>query len=126
VAKQTINQNPQVLDLVLYAGDGLSFSLVVTNASSAPVNLDGTMQAQIRAARVDPDPPLAIFDIDLAGAAEGIAVLSLTGEQTQALSDGSPPEEKFIGVWDVEWTAVGAEPVTLCQGKVECLPDVSH
>ena len=119
MAKQTIAYEPQVLDLVLYAGDGVNFRLVVTDTGSAPVNLDGTMLAQIRSARDESDPPDAVFEVDLAEATDGIATLKLTGDQTQQLG-------KYSGVWDLQWTSTNAEPVTICQGKVECMLDVSH
>ena len=122
MAKQTIIYEPQVLDLVFYAGDGANFRLVVTDILGVPLDLTGVMLAQVRVKRDAPDPPDAVFNIDLTGHAEGIAVLSLTGEETQALS----PIAKYSGEWDLEWTATDAEPVTLCQGKVECMPDVSH
>lgn len=114
----TLNYDPQVLNLVLYAGDGAKFTLSVTTEGD-PTNLSGTMLAQIRLKRDSADPPDATFAIDLAGAVEGIAVLSLTGDQTQDLG-------KFTGVWDLEWTPTGKEPRTLMQGKVDCLLDVSH
>jgi hypothetical protein len=122
VAKQTITYDPQVLDLTLYAGDGANFRLVVTDTLAAPVNLTGSMLAQVRLARDSADPPDAVFSVDLTDAATGIAELSLTGEETQALA----PTEKYTGVWDLQWTPTGVEPITLCQGKLECLPDVSH
>lgn len=123
MAKQTITYVPQVLDLVLYAGDGAKFRLVVTDTAGAPVNLTGTMIAQVRVAREDVDPPKAEFTIDLSEATDGVATLELTGLQTHSLITDA---EKFIGVWDLEWTATDDEPMTLCQGKVECDPDVSH
>lgn len=123
MAKQTITYVPQVLDLILYAGDGALFRLVVTDVAGAPVDLSGSIIAQIRAAREDPDPALAEFTVDLSDMVAGVAVLELTGTQTHALITG---DDKFIGVWDAEWTIIGGEPMTLCQGKVECLPDVSH
>lgn len=122
MAKQALTYEPQVLDLSLYAGDGTSFRLVVKDALGAPIPLTGTMRAQIRAARNSPNPPKADFNIDLTDSANGIAVVSLTGDQTQLLAPSAP----FSGVWDLEWTATDAEPMTLCQGKVECNPDVSH
>jgi len=123
MAKQTITYIPQVLDLVLYAGDGTSFSLTVTDPTSVPVHLTGEMIAQIRLERDSIDPPLAEFEIDLTNAINGIAILKLTGDQTQVLILG---DAKFIGVWDLQWTPMGDEPMTLCQGKVECYPDVSR
>lgn len=119
MAKQTITYDPQILDLILYAGDGANFRLVVTDAEGAPVNLTGTMLAQVRLTRDSADPPSAVFNVDLTEAVDGIATLTLTGDQTQDLG-------KYTGVWDLEWTATDQEPVTLCQGKVECLPDVSR
>jgi hypothetical protein len=122
MAKQKITYEPQILDLVLYAGDGTSFSLTVTDPDGVPINLTGSMIAQIRTARETVDPPSAEFTIDLTDAALGIAVLELTGAETHALIT----PEKFEGVWDIQWTPSGGEPMTLCQGKVECYPDVSH
>lgn len=122
MAKQTITYTPQILDLILYAGDGVKFSLKFTEPTGTVINLTGSMIAQIRTEREVPDPPSAEFAIDLSDAILGIAVLELTGVQTHALVT----PQKFVGVWDVQWTPLGGEPTTLCQGKVECLPDVSH
>lgn len=122
MAKQTITYDPQILDLILYAGDGTEFRLVVTDAAAAPVPLTGTMIAQIRNQRDDVTVVTA-FDIDLAEADDGIAVVSLTGDQTQDLVTNGA---KFSGVWDLQWTPTAEEPRTLCQGKVECAPDVSR
>lgn len=121
-----INLTPEVLDLTLYAGDGFSFSLAVTDASADPIPLTGDMLAQIRVTRLETNPPATTFLINQDQATQGIVTLSLTGIQTQALSDGTPPTEKFVGEWDIQWTPINAQPITLCQGKVECLPDVSR
>lgn len=123
MAKKTINNVPQNVDLMLYAGDGTSFSLTVTDPDETPLDLTGAMIAQIRVERDSPDPASAEFDIDLTDAATGVAVLSLPGTATQALV---VDDIKFVGVWDVQWTPSGGEPLTLCQGKVECMPDVSR
>lgn len=122
VAKQTITYNPQVVDLILYAGDGTNFRLVVTDPLGVPVDLSGTMIAQIRKTRDAPDPPDAEFAADLSNAVGGIAGLELTGDQTHQLA----PVKEYAGVWDLQWTPTGTEPKTLCQGKVRCLPDVSR
>lgn len=122
MAKQSITYEPQVLDLIFYAGDGVNFRLVVTDSLAAPIDLTGSMLAQVRSKRDEPDPPDAVFAVDLSLHAEGIAILSLTGEETQALA----PITKYTGEWDLQWTATGEEPVTICQGKVECNPDVSR
>lgn len=123
MAKKTINYVPQSVDLMLYAGDGTSFSLTVTDPAGVPLNLTGAIIAQIRVERDSPDPPSAEFDVDLTDATAGVAVLSLPGTATQGLVVN---DVKFVGVWDVQWTPSGGEPMTLCQGKVECTPDVSR
>jgi hypothetical protein len=122
---------PPVLDLSFYAGDGIAFKLICTNDAEPPVPVDvsGVVVAQVRLDRAAEDPPIVTFSSDLAEAAAGIILLSLTGEQTQPLVTHvsvKPGSGKFTGVWDLEWTADGAEPRTLCQGKVECLADVSR
>jgi hypothetical protein len=122
MADQNISYVPQVLNLSFYSGDGGSFRIVAKDGNDAAINLTGTMRAQVRKTRTSPDPPDAIFSINLDDAADGIAVITITGEQTQLLA----PTSKYSGVWDLEWTPVGAEPMTLCQGTVECKPDVSH
>jgi hypothetical protein len=122
-----INVQPQVLDLALYAGDGVSFKLVCTNPAGAPIDVTGAVNAQVRLERLTEDPPLAEFTADMVDAYLGIVRLSLTGAQTQDLSEHpSSIEGKFTGVWDVQWTAAGAQPRTLCQGRVECVSDVTR
>lgn len=122
MVKKTIKYTPQTLDLELYSGDGSGLRFKLVDSANAPLNISGTLRAQVRATRDSVDPPLAEFSIDQTNASAGIVLIYLTGEKTQALA----PEEKFVGVWDLEWTPTNGEPLTLCQGKVECLPDVSH
>lgn len=127
MAKQSISYVPQTLDLAVYAGDGPSFTLNIKDVDGAPIDLTGTMRAQVRTKRYDPDPPDAEFEVDLTDHVNGVAILKLTGEQTEALFALTPTNKTFYtGVWDLEWTPDGAEPVTLCQGKLECVPDVTH
>lgn len=61
--------------------------------------------------------------MDGTDAANGVLVLTLTGDQTDALLNGG---NKFTGVYDIEWTPAGAEPVTLVQGGVTCERDVTR
>lgn len=120
---------PSVLDLALYAGDGISFKLICNDTATPPqpVNVTGDIQAQVRVDRSSADPPVAAFSADMVGADQGEVVLSLTGDQTQDMvDDPSATKGKFTGVWDVQWTATGGEPRTLCQGKVECVADVTR
>lgn len=117
-----IDLSPKIIDLVLYAGDGATFRLTILDKEGKAVPLIGTMDADIRVKRTDPDPPSTYFAIDLSNANDGIALLSLTGEQTQGLVS----EKKFQGVWDLQWTPTDKQPRTLCQGKVVCHNDVSR
>lgn len=119
----TINVQPSVLDLVLYAGDGVEFRLICTDSDEAPVDITGSVEAQIRTDRLSTDPPIVEFTVGMVDAYQGIIVLSLTGEQTQALVGDTG---KFTGVWDVAWEPAGAHSRTLCQGKVECVADVTR
>lgn len=121
--RQKLDFGPQQLDLdSLYAGDGITFRVIVTDAIGVAQNLTGTMKAQIRATYESEDPS-AEFEIDLDEAEDGIASLLLPGEQTAALVT---TDEPFEGVWDLEWTAEGEEPKTLVTGRVRCDPDVSR
>lgn len=118
-----IDLRPQALDLSLYAGDGVSLRLICTDGSGAPIDVSGTVKAQIRLDRTNDDPPLVEFTVNSTDAYQGIILLTLTGAQTQQLVDSSG---KFSGVWDVQWQASSAQPRTLCQGNVECVADVSR
>lgn len=120
-----INFQPQTLDLAMYAGDGVEFRLVCTNSAGAPIDVTGTVKAQIRTDRLAADPPLVEFAANVVDAYQGIVVLSLTGAQTKQLVTGSN-SGTFSGVWDIQWTPSGKQPRTLVQGKVECVSDVTR
>jgi hypothetical protein len=123
----SITLQPQVLDLALYAGDGVDFRLICTDNAANPVPITGTVMAQIRVDRTAPDSPVVEFEADLTDGDQGIILLSLTGDQTQQLMDDpSVSKGKFTGVWDVQWTPAGLQARTLCQGKVECVADVTR
>jgi hypothetical protein len=124
---QLLNLRPEVLNLFLYAGDGISFRMICTDTKNEPIDVSGDVKAQIRLEGDAPDPPLATFSVNATDAYKGIIVLSLTGEQTTALmGDPGNTIEKFTGVWDVQWTPGGSEPRTLCVGSVECVTDVTR
>lgn len=123
----SIALQPQVLDLSLYAGDGVEFRLICTDSANVPVPITGTVEAQVRVDREQTSDPVVEFLTDLAESGQGIVSLSLTGDQTQLLmADPSTVKGKFSGVWDVQWTPTGGEARTLCQGKVECVADVTR
>jgi hypothetical protein len=122
-----INLQPQVLDLSLYAGDGVDFKMICKDGAGAPIDITGVVNAQIRLERLTPDPPIAAFGVNVVDAYQGIVILSLTGEQTKNLSqDASSSNGKFVGVWDIQWTPADSQPRTLVQGKVECVADVTR
>jgi hypothetical protein len=119
-----LNVSPPVVDLTLYAGDDVEFRLICTDSGGNPVDVSGEMAAQIRVDRTLESTVLAEFEADMDAAADGIIILSMSDELTAGLiTDDSG---KFTGVWDAQWTASGSEVRTLCQGKVECLADVTR
>lgn len=120
VNAQAILQPPAV-KLALYAGDGSSIRLILDNVMGVPIPLSGAVTAQIRAARGD-SSSLQSFSVDLSGAASGVVVLGITGAQTASLASSGD----FVGVWDVQYTVTGGEPVTLVQGKVIVKQDVTR
>lgn len=123
----SVDLQPRFIDLKLYAGDGVQFRFTFRDNANALVNITGTVKAQIREKRLAVDPPVTEFDSDLTDGAEGVVILSLTGDQTQELvSHISSKNGKFNGVWDVEWEPEDSEPYTICQGKVECVADVTR
>jgi hypothetical protein len=121
MAKSKIDRTPETLDLVLYAGDGVSIRLGVTDNSDAPVTVTGELKAQIRTSRISPDVSAEFSAVPEEGT--GAVVISLTGEQTASLiTEG----ETFSGVWDVQWHPPNSEPVTLTMGAVTCNADVTR
>lgn len=114
---------PDKLDLALYAGDGASIRLTITDNLDVPVPLlPGEIKAQIRQTRLDADP-LAEFNFNIDDAVPNVVVITLNGTQTAALITD---EDRFLGVWDVQWIKENEDPVTLAQGKVECDADVTR
>ena len=122
-----INLQPEVVDLVLYAGDGVDLPITCTNGAGAPIDLTGAVTAQVRLQRLDADPPVVAFTVNAVDAYQGKVILSLSGTQTAALSTHpSAKDGKFNGVWDVQWTPASGQVRTLCQGRVECVADVTR
>jgi len=122
-----INLQPQVLNLSLYAGDGVEFRLVCKDGSGDPIDITGTVTAQIRLDRLEATDPIVEFTVGMVDSYQGIVVLSLTEDQTRALvTDPSAKAGKFLGVWDIQWSPANTPPRTLCQGTVECVADVTR
>jgi hypothetical protein len=125
MAGQTLSFRPTIVNLLLYAGDGLSIRLTCKDKAGNPIDISGSVKAQIRLDRLHPnEPALAEFTVSLVDAYIGNIALSLTGTQTLSLlGDG---ENKFVGVWDVQWTPSDLQIRTLVQGSVECVADVTR
>lgn len=122
-----INLQPQVLNLALYAGDGCEFRLICKDTAGDPIDITGTVQAQIKLDRLEATNPIETFTAGMVDAYQGIVVLSLTGAQTENLvQDSSAKAGKFTGVWDIQWAPSTGQPRTLCQGTVECVADVTR
>lgn len=115
---------PSELDLALYAGDGVALIFTLNDGTGAPLNITGAVTAQIRTTKQAADPQ-ADFAADLSQGANGEVTLTLTGQQTADLVEGSS-QTQFKGVWDMQWTKNGGEPVTVLQGAVTCDPDVTR
>lgn len=118
-----ISRVPKTLDLELYAGDGIAIRYTSVKTDDTPFPLDGLVASQIKAKRTDLEP-LAEWAVDDSGKADGVVILSLTGEQTASLIPIG--KSKFSGVWDLQFSPDGAEPVTFLQGKVTCDADVTR
>ena len=126
MASTPISLIPETQDLRLYGGDGVRLRLIVTNSAGEPINLTGSLAAQVRSSRTISEIR-ADFTTTIVDAVNGIVELSLTGDQTAGLhGDPTAPVERFLGVWDIQWTAQDAEPVTILQGAVESNLDVTR
>jgi len=118
---------PEVLDLTLYAGDGVEFRMLCTDSAGAPMDITGTVNAQVRVDRLSQDAPVVSFAVNSVDAYAGKIILTLTGDQTSELvAHPSSKAGKFTGVWDVQWTPANSQPRTICQGKLECVADVTR
>jgi hypothetical protein len=113
---------PERSNLNLYAGDPATLRVAITDPGGSPQALDGTIAAHIKEHRTDEDP-LANFDVDDSDAANGVVLLGLSAEQTSELLNGSG---SFNGEWDCQWFPTSGEPLTLIQGRVSCVRDVTR
>lgn len=125
MAGQTLDFRPTILNLDIYAGDGLSINLNCKDLAGNPIDISGSVEAEIRPDRLHPnDAPLVNFAVSLVDAYLGVIALTLTGAQSLSLL--GPGEDKFTGVWDVQWTPAQLQIRTLVQGVVECVADVTR
>jgi len=112
---------PKSVPLTGYGGDTLTFSITAPDALVAGRDWLG----QVRATR-DASEVLATFDITPPTVADGPAYVTLPGSVTHDLV-ANAPSLNFNGVWDVQISAAGADPITtLVQGTLTIGPDVSR
>jgi hypothetical protein len=117
-----ISRVPTTINLALYGGDGAAFKFTTVFSDGTVISLtDGVVESQIRANRTDSSAILD-FEVDTADAADGVVIVSLTGEQTASLVTTG----KFRGSWDLQYTPTNGEPMTVIQGTVTCDPDVTR
>jgi len=120
-----IDLTPKLMNLRLYAGDGAQLKITFGQQGAMLDMSKGTFEAQIRASRLDPSPA-ASWAVDQTDAAQGVVILSLTGEQTAQLMADDPTVFTWIGAWDVQWQPTGSEPLTLFTGDCYCEADVTR
>ena len=107
-----ISVQPQILDLKLYAGDGVEFRLICKMEPVLLLILLVSVKAQVRLDRLSASTPIVEFTASLVDAYQGIIVLSLSGAQT-ALLVADSNSGVFNGVWDIQWTPASSQPRTL-------------
>ena len=133
----TIDTRPQTVDISHYAGDTLTIQVLVS---------DGLAEGKVWKAQVKRDRESGIVDAEFAVIPiPGGADLVLSAEDSRALTQiagalmagrslrgvsaqfSAPVVEKYSGVWDVEISDDGADPViTLAQGSLTIDMDVTR
>jgi hypothetical protein len=111
-----IGKHPARVDLVVYAGEPVDFTIPVEDDGGAAVsNLSGwTAAAQVRG---DPDgPQLAALTAAITG----------TNAQVTATPAATATWSFTSARWDLILTAPDATPHVLCQGWVRVYPTITH
>ena len=115
----TASAIPPTLDLSLYAGDDVTLTLTVTDKFGNPVDLTGTLEAQIRKAHAQ--PVIQSFEVNTVTPASGVCYLTLTNVQTEALGlDGGRH------TWDLQLTDDNDLISSVCKGQVSTTLDITH
>jgi hypothetical protein len=138
---------PVTLDLDMRSGDGWRHQFTFHDAGDhdrdgiaedpgnpTPLNLSGyTFSAQVRVNKNDQSTPLPIgipvaIDINTAGAASGVLVLSLTPDQTTALLTAGEGKSSKVLFWDFQITnnSDPADKHTWYDGIVNMTLDVTR
>jgi hypothetical protein len=103
----TVGLSPEVLNLLLYAGDQFVYTLEFADPEThAALDVSGyTFAAQIRTAQTAATST-ATFSIDTTDADIGVIVVSLTPAQTAALCTPGGGAATKAYTWDLQRTAV--------------------
>lgn len=102
----------------IYGGDGWSRTLTISQ-SGTPVDLtDGWSGWKAQWRPTAGAQTVLDIDVDVTDAATGVLVLSLTGDQTGSMGGD--------GVWDLEATPTGGEPVTWVRQQTTWLQGVTR
>jgi hypothetical protein len=110
---------PPTLDLNLYAGDDVAFTLTVVDTAGNPYDLTGTMVAEIRKAHAQ--EVVGTLTVDSPTPTSGIAYLSLSAAETAALGEGGGRH-----AWDLQLTDELGLIASICRGQVSTTLDITQ
>jgi hypothetical protein len=113
---------PDVLDLVLYAGDVGDFEISFVDDLGSPVSVNQyTWSAQIRKSRGSTQ--YIDLPIDSTQASSGILIIGLPSAITSTLGENLWNRNSQ---WDLQCTDIANRSVTVLQGSVYCSQDVTR
>jgi len=118
-----VHTGPAALDwtgLVSGEPNGLSFRVV---ADGEPMDLTGATLRCMARHRPGDDAPAMTAAATITNAAGGLVLLVWPGDQISALLTDV---ESWRGVWDLEVTLPGSDPVTVCGGTLRAGLDVTR
>jgi len=112
---QTVQRLPATVNLIIYQGDDVGFSIAVYDENGDPADLDGaTLRSQIRTTQAAVD---IAGEIDTEIGDGGVIEMHLTNAVSAALPR--------IAVWDIEMT-LDDWVTTLATGSITVTPDVTR
>jgi hypothetical protein len=113
----TVDLLPAELNLLIYSGDTLQIHFLFTDSADVAVDVSGTWTAQVRISVADATP-VAVFDVDESQAAQGIIIITLSSDQTQALPASA--------VWDIQQLITPDTIRTTHRGTLTVTEDVTR
>lgn len=110
---------PAVLDLALYAGDGIAFTVHIKDEDGVAVDVSAyTWVATWRPTRSSPDTDKITLSIDSSGAASGDLLVSIPATSSRVMTPS--------GDWDLQGTIGAGDPTTIVTGNVTIQQDVTR